>query len=64
MSFADDWIRRARARHWALIERHAAGANLAGRTVVITAHIPPRHGKTKTAAALLAAGLLGAYRGR
>lgn len=84
VTFAEDWLRRARVRHRArmaayieqAVAARAAGAKLTpaemhaelaalplnNRIVIET---PPRHGKTQAArGALLAAGLLGAFRGR
>lgn len=88
VTFAEDWLRRARARHRARMVAYveqAAAARLAGSysrakltaaemRAELAAHplnnrivieTPPRHGKTRAArGALLAAGLLGAFRGR
>lgn len=50
MTFAEDWLRRARARH-------RARELISGATTVRVLRIHPRHGKTMAAAAVLAAGI-------
>lgn len=67
MSFAADWIRRARRRHREREAVTAAADTLTPmNTLRITRLVPPRHGKTDVRTALHVARLLGlgAHRGR